>query len=63
MLYEFLNERIPPGETGSVTMTGTTEKSVPGAIPHSQNTLKPADLAPAWRSPASRKEAEAKRPA
>jgi hypothetical protein len=63
MLYEFLNERIPPAETGSVTLTGAVEKSAPGAIPRSQNTLKPADLAPAWHGPAPRKDAEAKRPA
>jgi hypothetical protein len=44
MLYEFLNERFGNDETASEP-TG----SVP-AKP-SQNTLRPADLSPAWRGP------------
>jgi len=63
MLYEFLNERVPPAETGSVTVMGAVEKSTSVPAPRSQNTLKPADIAPAWRGPAPRKETEAKRPA
>ena len=41
MLYEFLTEQLGPNETGSVRKS---------ALP-SQNTLTPADLAPAWRGP------------
>jgi hypothetical protein len=63
MLYEFLNEHVTPVEMGSVPTTGTAEKSMPVQAPHSQHTLKPADLAPAWGGPAPRREAEAKRPA
>src|SRR4029077_18060717 len=51
MLYEFINEPVPPGETGSVTPTNAADKSVPAVPPRSQNTLKPADLTPPWRSP------------
>ncbi|MGH6770502.1 MAG: DUF5330 domain-containing protein [Xanthobacteraceae bacterium] len=47
MLYEFLSERFGD-ESGSVHATG----SVPfPAARRSQNTLRPDDLAPAWRGP------------
>jgi Family of unknown function (DUF5330) len=62
MLYEFLNDRVAPAETGSVPPKGTPDKSVPVQAPHSQHTLKPADQVPAWRAPQPRREAEAKRP-
>jgi len=43
MLYEFLNDQLGPAETGSV-------KPVPmPAVPPSQHTLTPTDLAPTWR--------------
>ncbi len=61
MLYEALSEAMAPRETGSVTngKNGTksaSEKS--GAERASQNTLTPADLVPAWRPPAPRKDAK-----
>jgi hypothetical protein len=61
LLYEFLNERFGSERTGTVAANGP-DKAASGTRP-SQNTLTPADLAPAWRGPALRKEAEAKRPA
>lgn len=47
MLYEFLSEQAGPAETGSVT---TAQR---GALidKASQDTLGPADLEPAWRTP------------
>ena len=55
MVYEFLSEKMAPGETGSVTPAKPAKGS--------QQTLKPADLEPAWRGPAPRKDAQPKRPA
>ncbi len=52
MLYEFLNERFGSDRTGTVA----------SAARPSQSTLTPADLAPAWRGPPPRREAEARRP-
>jgi len=49
MLYEFLNEQLGPGETGTVTATAATS-----AAKRSQHTLTPTDLAPAWRGPQPR---------
>jgi hypothetical protein len=46
MLYEFLSDALAPTETGSVSAVQTREISA-----KSQNTLAPADLAPAWRGP------------
>ena len=46
MLYDFLTDALAPSETGSV---GTQKREV---SVKSQNTLAPADLAPAWRGPA-----------
>jgi len=62
MLYEFLNDRVAPAETGSVPTNGPAEKSAAVQAVHSQHTLKPADQVPAWRAPQPRREAEAKRP-
>jgi hypothetical protein len=45
MVYDFLNERM---ETGSIANKAT--KATPGSK-SSQQTLTPADLAPAWRGP------------
>jgi Family of unknown function (DUF5330) len=57
MLYEFLNERLGPGETGSVVTAGAERGRA------SQHTLTPADLAPAWRGPQPHREARGDRPA
>jgi hypothetical protein len=59
MLYEFLNEKLAPAETGSVT-PGTAPSAAGSAKP-SQTTLTPADLAPDWHVPQARKEAQARR--
>jgi hypothetical protein len=58
MLYEFLNEQLGPNETGSITTNSAgagTAVPLPLARP-SQNTLTPADLAPAWRGPQPQRE-------
>jgi len=53
MLYEFLTEALAPRNTGSVAgHTGTSG----GKAADSQNTLTPADLAPAWHGPAAHKD-------
>ena len=46
ILYEFLHERFGTDEPASVRTTGSVP--LPVAKP-SQHTLRPADLAPAWR--------------
>jgi hypothetical protein len=63
MLYDFLTETLAPHETGSVAGDGgrrggklAAEK--PAVAKASQNTLSPADLAPAWRAPVARKDAK-----
>jgi hypothetical protein len=56
MLYEFLNERFGPSETGSVVAAGANRART------SQHTLTPADLAPTWRGPQPRREARNDRP-
>ena len=56
MLYEYLNEHLGPGDTGTVTVP------LPPARP-SQHTLSPADVAPPWRGPQPpRKEGRGDRP-
>jgi hypothetical protein len=60
MVYEILSEKMAPAETGSVTPSKAANT---GGTKGSQQTLKPADLEPAWRGPAPRKEAQSKRPA
>lgn len=53
MLYEFLTEALAPRDTGSVSgRIGTSG----GKAADSQNTLTPADLAPAWHGPAAHKD-------
>jgi hypothetical protein len=47
MVYELINERTAPRETGSIGKG--TKPSVALAAKPSQNTLTPADLTPAWR--------------
>jgi hypothetical protein len=72
MLYEFLSEKLV-GDDG--TATGSiTARNAAGTVPlpvaapnrapgrNSQNTLTPADLAPAWRGPMLRKEAQKRHP-
>ena len=48
MVYELINERTTPRETGSIATKGVKPALTLAAKP-SQNTLTPADLAPAWR--------------
>jgi hypothetical protein len=50
MLYDFLTEALAPRETGSLASGKASADKA------SQNTLTPADLAPAWRGPAPRKD-------
>jgi len=58
MLYDFLSEALAPRETGTLANgsagKAARDKSSLGAA--SQNTLTPADLAPAWRGPVARKD-------
>lgn len=57
MLYDALTEALAPHETGSLGSGGARNgaaKSRPEQA--SQNTLTPADLAPAWRGPLARRE-------
>ena len=57
MLYEFLNERLGPHETGSVTTTAAGKAvPLPPAQP-SQNTLTPTDLVAALARPQPQREA------
>jgi len=56
MLYDFLNDRLGPQETGTVTGAKAPERPAAGASPPSQHTLTPGDLAPAWRGPDPRRE-------
>ena len=49
MLYEFLSDALAPTETGSIP-AGAVKK----AAVSSQDTLRPADVAPAWRGPIPR---------
>lgn len=57
MLYEFLNDRLGPNETGSVAKPAAR----PAAARPSQHTLTPGDIDPTWRGPEPRK--DPKRPA
>src|SRR5271154_3515825 len=59
MLYDFLTEALAPHETGSVAgdsgrRGGKLAAEKPAVAKTSQNTLSPADLAPAWRAPVAR---------
>jgi hypothetical protein len=64
MLYDFLTERLAPKETGSLAGGSLSHSSKAAAMDKastektSQNTLTPADLAPAWRGPTPRKDAK-----
>jgi hypothetical protein len=57
MLYEFLSEVLAPRATGSLGVeAGTAAAGKAAPLRDSQNTLAPADLAPAWHGPAVRKD-------
>jgi Family of unknown function (DUF5330) len=57
MLYEFLSEVLAPRETGSLGRdVGAAPSGKAAPLRDSQNTLTPADLAPAWHGPAPRKD-------
>jgi Family of unknown function (DUF5330) len=63
MLYDMLSEALAPRETGSVSSPPTRRIAGTKATPEkisvertSQSTLTPADLAPSWRGPPSRKD-------
>jgi hypothetical protein len=58
MLYEFLHEHFGGDEVSGVRTTGT----VSGGR-SSQNTLRPGDLAPAWRGPSAGGNSRNNRPA
>ncbi len=60
MLYDFLTERLASKDTGSIANSGARsgKQATPVVDKGSQNTLTPADLAPAWRSPTPRKDAK-----
>jgi hypothetical protein len=63
MLYDFLTEALAPKETGSLASgssphSSKTAMDKPSLEKASQNTLTPADLAPAWRGPTPRKDAK-----
>ncbi len=56
MLYDFLTEALAPNDTGSVRgRTPAAGGKAPLLRASSQDTLTPADLAPAWRGPAADK--------
>ena len=63
MLYDFLTEAMAPKETGALphgaAPHGSAAKIEPvKSSPPSQNTLTPADLAPAWHGPQPPKDAK-----
>jgi hypothetical protein len=66
MLYDFLTEKLAPRETGSLPRgagqhnSGIAKTAFDKSSPDrtSQNTLTPADLAPAWRGPQQRSDAK-----
>jgi hypothetical protein len=58
MLYELLNEKFAAHDNAATSANRTTS---PHAAKSSQDTLTPADLAPPWRGPPNRKEAQNRR--
>ena len=61
MVYEFINERLVPQETGSITPRPVSVKNAVPAGKASQSTLTPNDIVTPWRAP--RKDAGGKNPA
>lgn len=57
MVYEFISERMARSETGYVPEAKVVPASMPMAA-GAHGTLQPADLAPTWRGPQPRKEAQ-----
>ena len=53
MLYDFLTEALAPKDTGALPHAAAPRgiAKIEQAKSNSQNTLTPADLAPAWRGP------------
>ena len=62
MLYEYLNEHRAADDTGVAANAGSTTPVPLPAVRPSQHTLSPADLAPPWRGPPTRKETHNDRP-
>lgn len=63
MVYEFLNERLAPQETGSVATRTAAGKPTAQTSRASQNTLTPTDLVAPWRGPQAPRDTAGKRPA
>jgi hypothetical protein len=66
MLYEFLNEKLGPSETGTLGAAAPVAAGAAMPLPPRrpvQHTLAPADLAPAWQAPQPRRESRNDRPA
>jgi hypothetical protein len=61
MVLEFIHDKVATSETGSVTPKSVGQTGAKTPQTTSQNTLTPADLAPAWRAPQPTR--EARRPA
>jgi hypothetical protein len=64
MLYDFLTEKLGAHDSGSIAIVtdphgaGKSAFGKSWTLRGSQNTLTPADLAPAWRGPSARKDAK-----
>ena len=59
MVFDFIQERMTKGETGSVGEAKVVPASMGRTVPSqpgSQSTLKPTDLEPTWQGAAPRKE-------
>lgn len=63
MVFEFLNERYGSRATGPDAQVSAATKSAGMSGKASQHTLTPSDIAPAWRGPEQRKEAQNRHPA
>src|SRR6478609_8230478 len=62
MLYDYFNEHFGSQDAGT-TANAANGTALPLPTPRpSQHTLSPADLAPGWRGPQSRKETRSDRP-
>jgi uncharacterized protein DUF5330 len=59
ILYEFLNEKLGPTQTGTIGAANPSETGTATPLPPprpAQHTLASEDLAPAWHGPQSRRE-------